>query len=277
MFQTEQIIFIIVTIIIDSNFGHRSLFFTLMKTICVILVLLLSMSVANGQTDIGNKTDSLTTKRQKNIKLLKRSILPVSLITIGSIASGKACERNLQSFIRESIGDGFEFHIDDYLQYAPIVEMYIADIAGVKSRNHWFDQTKYLLISNLVSGGITQGLKFLIDKSRPNSGKHSFPSGHTTLAFTNATVLFYEFKDTSPLIAYSGYLFAVTTGVFRILNNKHWLSDVLAGAGIGIISTELVYHFEPFKKINPFKKSKNITLIPQVGGDRYGLYLVYKF
>ena len=87
---------------------------------------------------------------------------------------------------------------------------------------------------------------------------NAFPSGHSTIAFTNAAVLQNEFQETSTVYAYSGYAFAATTGVFRMLNNKHYVSDVLVGAGIGILVTQLVYHFEPLKNFNPFKKSKNI-------------------
>jgi membrane-associated phospholipid phosphatase len=61
-----------------------------------------------------------------------------------------------------------------------------------------------------------------------------------------------------------------------MVNNAHWLSDVLVGAGIGILVTKLVYHFEPFKKFNPFKKSKNITFIPQIKERSYGFYFAYQ-
>ena len=235
------------------------------------------LSGLKAQRKSSRGLDSLSTKQIFNRKLLRRSILPATFITLGIIANGTDCEHNLQSFLREKVGDDFEFAVDDYVLYVPMVEMYIADIAGVKSRNHWFDQTKYLFISNFISAGITHGLKFITNKIRPNGDEYSFPSGHTTFAFTNASVLFYEFNDTSPVLAYSGYVFAVTTGMFRMLNNKHWISDVLVGAGIGFFVTVMVYRFEPFKNFNPLKKSKKITLVPQVIGNRYGFYMAYKF
>jgi membrane-associated phospholipid phosphatase len=155
--------------------------------------------------------------------------------------------------------------------------MYIADIAGVKAKNHWFDQTKYLFISNLISSGTTHFLKNWTKKPRPAGADDSFPSGHTTFAFTNATVLYNEFSQSSDALAYSGYAFATTTGMFRMINNKHWLSDVLVGAGIGIIATELVYYIEPFKNFNPFKDSENMSLIPIYNDTEYSLYFTYKF
>jgi len=101
-------------------------------------------------------------------------------------------EQNLQHNIISWVGDDFNSDIDDYFQYAAIAELYLADMMGVKSKNHWFDQTKYLLISNLITAGITQGLKYLTLKERPTGAPYTFPSGHTSFAFDNATVLFFK-------------------------------------------------------------------------------------
>lgn len=148
---------------------------------------------------------------------------------------------------------------------------------AVQSKNHWFDQTKYLFISKVITSWITRELKHLTLKERPDGTQYSFPSGHTSFAFTNATVLYNEFHQTSPVLAYSGYVFAATTGTFRMLNNKHWLSDVFVGAGIGILVTNVVYYFEPLKEFNPFKKAKNIVFIPQMDSENYGFYFSYDF
>ena len=175
------------------------------------------------------------------------------------------------------MGDNYNTSIDDYLPFVPVAEMYIADMYGVKAKNHWFDQTKYLFISNLFTSIITHGLKRVTNKTRPDGSPYSFPSGHTSFAFTNATVLYEEFEDSSPILAYSGYALAATTGAFRMINNKHWLSDVLVGAGIGILVTELVYHFEPLKNFNPFKKTKGITVVPVIDNKNYGIYAQLTF
>ena len=211
-------------------------------------------------------------------KPIKKSILPVAFIGTGILVNNSKPEKDLQTKLRDMVGNSFEFRIDDYLQYAPIGEMYIADMAGIKSKSHWFNQTIYLFISNILTASITQGLKYITLKTRPNGAPYSFPSGHTTFAFTNATVLYNEFHRSSMLLASSGYVFATTTGVFRMLNNKHWLSDVLTGAGIGILITNWVYYFEPLKNFNPFKISKKeITLIPLTDSYHYGLYFSYRF
>lgn len=239
-----------------------------------MLIILAFLFVGNvdGQTLNVSVNDS-----SKTVSFLKQSIVPVSLTGLGVIINNSNFEKKFQTNLRNKVGNNFEFRIDDYLQYAPVFEMYSADIFGLKAKNNWFDQTKYLLIANLISSTITHSLKKITRKERPNSSPYSFPSGHTTFAFTNACVLHNEFKDSSPVLAYSGYAFAVTTGSFRMINNKHWLSDVLVGAGIGIISAKLVYYFEPFKSFNPFERTKNITLVPQICSYSYGFYFTYNF
>ncbi|MBL1278706.1 MAG: phosphatase PAP2 family protein [Fluviicola sp.] len=221
-----------------------------------------------GQSPI----DSLATPKSKNKLLLQRSIIPVAFIGLGIAFNETQFEKDLQIDIRNKVGNTFEFRIDDFIQYAPIAEMYIADAFKVPARNHWFDQTKYLIFSNLLSGGITLAFKNILNKTRPNGSDYSMPSGHTNLAFTNASVLFNEFNETAPVLAYSGYAFATTTGVFRMINNKHWLSDVLVGAGIGILATEIIYRFEPLKNWNPFKKTKDVTLLPRWSDGEVGVY-----
>jgi hypothetical protein len=223
------------------------------------------------------QTDSLSIKKIATKKFLISTILPLSLITAGAIISGTTFEKNLQKNLRNSVGNDFEFPIDDYIQYAPIAEMYIADAIGVEAKNHWFNQTVNLIISDAATGIIVYTLKNIINKRRPNGHSNSLPSGHTALAFSNATVLFQEFKDTNLAFASTGFVFAATTGTFRMINNKHWFSDVLVGAGIGFLIPQIVYYFKPLQHWNPFKKTKGITIIPLIDGEQYGMYCQFVF
>lgn len=211
---------------------------------------------------------------------LKQVATPVSLITAGTLLSATAFEVSMNKNIRNAVGNDFHTKIDDYTRYVPIVQLYAADILGVKAKNHWFDQTKNLAISLIITDFITNALKDNINKMRPNEsmGSQSFPSAHTSQAFTTATVLYEEFKDSSPLLAYSGFAIAGATGMMRMMNNAHWFSDVMVGAGIGILVTKLVYMFDPIIKWNPFlKKNKELTILPQVSGNQYGMYVGYTF
>ncbi len=243
-----------------------------MKTNCIFCILLISCACF-GQID-----STTTTFRSEKPLLSKKSIIPASLMLSGILLSGSNFEKNLQRDLRNKVGNDFSYPIDNYTRFAPIAQLYIADIAGVPSKNHWFDQTKNLIISVVITQAITGAMKKSIFKLRPNEfNADAFPSGHTSHAFANASVLYEEFKESSPLLAYSGYAFATTTGTFRMLNNKHWLSDVLVGAGLGIAVTKLVYHFDYLFSWNPFKKSKDTVLTPTYNGSAVGFYFSKQF
>lgn len=99
---------------------------------------------------------------------------------------------------------------------------------------------------------------------RPNgSGFNSFPSGHTANVFASAEFLNQEYKDIHPWIGYAGYTVATATGILRMYNNKHWLSDVVAGAGFGILSTKVSYLIYPkLKQLILGKGHLNYNLVP---------------
>ncbi len=241
--------------------------------IFIIIILIHSSSIA--------QIDSISNFNQKpESSFLKKSIVPLTLIGTGLIinySNGSFGKENLQEKIHDNLNN-FHTNADDYLLFVPAVTMYTADLLKVESKNDAFTQTKYLAIAGLANNLITFGLKRITDEERPNGEDYSFPSGHTSNAFVMATVLHHEFIDTSPWLAYSGYAFATTTGVLRVLNNKHWVSDVLVGAGIGILVTDLVYKFEPLKDWNPFKtKNTHVIISPTYSNEQFGLYANMQF
>jgi len=252
-----------------------------MKKIFKMRKLLFFIAVLSHLFAFGQK-DSLNYKFQKKEKsFLHKSIVPISLVGAGLIinySNGSIGKENLQKNIQNSFPN-FETGSDNFLLFVPAITMYTADIFKVSSKNDVFTQTKYLVIAGLTNSLITLGIKKISKEERPDgSDNDSFPSGHTSNAFVMATVLYHEFIDTSPWLAYSGYLFATTTGVFRVLNNKHWVSDVLVGAGIGIIVTDLVYRFEPLKNWNPFKNKKYRAMVsPTYKNNQFGLYANVQF
>ncbi|WP_299184456.1 phosphatase PAP2 family protein [uncultured Aquimarina sp.] len=254
-------------------------------SINLLLLVCLCINTTNAQfteapaSKVDFKTSKQTERKKPKRNLFTKRVIPFTLIASGILLSTSDFEKSLQRDIRGYTGDNFYLNIDDYTRYAPIVQMYAADIFGVASRNHWFDQTKNLLISSLVTSAATTILKKEVDKARPGDPTqlNSFPSGHTSMAFVSAAVLYEEFIDSSPLLAYSGYIFAITTGSLRMMNNKHYLSDVLVGAGIGILTTRLVYHYEHLISWNPFKNVEDIAFAPQFTGDSVGLYFSKSF
>lgn len=187
----------------------------------------------------------------------------------------------LQQLIQQPF-NGLKTDVDDYIQYAPIVMMYGADCLGVKSKHDAWNQTKLLAVSEIGTSLITQILKYSLRIERPDGTlRNSFPSGHTGQSFVAATALKNEFATSHPIIAYSGYLFAISTGTLRIVNNRHWLPDVLMGAALGTAITNLVYRYEPLKNWkNPFRKNNGDTkigFVPTWNNDFFGGYLSINF
>jgi len=223
--------------------------------------------------------DSTELKITPKKGFFKKAILPTSLIISGAFITDKALEINFQNDIRNGIGKGFSTTIDDYLRYVPMAELAIANIIGLQSKNHWFDQAKNLFIIDLASFVLVRPLKSIVKRSRPNNIYiyNSFPSGHTTLAFSNATLLYYEYIDHHPVFAYSGYVFATATGALRVLNDRHWVADVLVGAGIGMLITHIVYALEPLKNWNPFLEKQQLSFMPIINRDEFKLGINWQF
>lgn len=144
---------------------------------------------------------------------------------------------------RFSFQNRFKSEIDNYTQYSPYAVLLGCKLAGYQGRSKWGRLAVSALLSNMTMAAVVNSLKYSVKEMRPdNSTRNSFPSGHTATVFTAATVLHKEYGLTrSPWFSIGGYAVATSTGVMRVLNNRHWISDVVAGAGIGILSTELGY------------------------------------
>ncbi len=87
--------------------------------------------------------------------------------------------------------------------------------------------------------------KVIVNWGFNGSDRRSFPSGHAANAFATAEFMRLEYKHKSPLYGVVAYGIAATTGAYRIYHNNHWFSDVVAGAGIGILSTNITYFVYP--------------------------------
>lgn len=131
---------------------------------------------------------------------------------------------------------------DDYLQYSPAVVMLGLKAAGVRGRSSWGRMLVSDAFSVALMATIANGLKESVQVRRPDgSNTRSFPSGHTATAFMTATMLTKEYGYKSKWVGFGSYAVASSVGLMRMANNRHWLSDVMVGAGIGVISTELGY------------------------------------
>ncbi|WP_316734621.1 phosphatase PAP2 family protein [Pedobacter aquatilis] len=169
----------------------------------------------------------------------------------------------------------FAAHVDDYMQFAPAAAVYALNLSGIKGKHNLFDATMLYATSAAVMGLSTHFVKQGVGRMRPNeSGNNSFPSGHTASAFMAAEFLHQEYKDVNPWIGYAGYFVATATGTLRMYNNKHWFSDVVAGAGFGIASTKIAYLVYPYiKQVFNQKHTSKFTLMPYYQPGGAGLML----
>lgn len=212
----------------------------------------------------------------------KKLIIPAALISYGVASLSIPSLKNLNSSTQFEISEHKPDHIrmDNYTQLAPGVLVYGLNAFGVPGKHNFRDRSIIYGTSLLLASAITLPLKHITKEERPDGSNHlSFPSGHTAFAFASAQFMYREYKDTNFLLGISGYSFAVFTGVYRMLNNKHWFSDVVAGAGFGILSTEMSYWLYP--KINQILGGKNphsqTMVMPFYQNKSIGIGLVKNF
>lgn len=226
-----------------------------MKRIVICIVGICSFSFLSAQNSADNvmaeRGDSLRISTTTNFsrrldKFSSSRFYQMTYIGVPLIVGGLIVKREDDHFrgLRNEYLPRFNRHLDDYMQYAPAAVMLGMKVAGVQSRSSWGRMLVSDAFSALLMGGVVNTLKQTTNVERPDgSNKHSFPSGHTATAFMTATMFTKEYGHKSPWVGVGAYSVATATGLMRMANNKHWLSDVLTGAGIGILSTEVGYYF----------------------------------
>jgi len=217
---------------------HLFLFVLLMATLPVLAtrksVPELHLTIPSALTD--------SAKQENRYWTVKRdlSLTSVPYLTLGLVAH--AIKRDVRK-INHDINWGFHNKVDDYLQFAPLALTYGLKATGYQGRSQWGRLLTSNAFSAVIMAAMVNGLKYSVRDTRPDgTADNSFPSGHTATAFMAATILHKEYGLTRSLwYSVCGYSVATGIGAFRVMNNRHWVSDVLVGAGIGILSTELGY------------------------------------
>ncbi|MEP7110806.1 MAG: phosphatase PAP2 family protein [Ferruginibacter sp.] len=197
-------------------------------------------------------SDSLITHHSKKERIfLKRLAIPATLIGLGIYGNtnNSFINHNEIKEERNEYFPGFSNKVDNYLQFTPLPLVFAMDAFGLKGKHNWQQQALLLGSAQIVMVGLLAPIKKYTHILRPDSSAfNSFPSGHTAQAFLAATFFNKEYGKNYPWISVGMYTIAGGIGLFRILNNKHWISDVLAGAGFGILPVELAYLFYKYRK-----------------------------
>lgn len=212
---------------------------------------------------------------RKENKLLKATAVPIVLTGLGvyTALSNRVINRYEIKEERDEHFPHFHSKVDNYLIHTPAVIVYGLNLAGVKGKNDLRNRTLLLVKSEMIMAALTFSLKSITHEVRPDGSDHqSFPSGHTAQAFATATFLSKEYGDRSVWYSVGAYGMATTVGAMRMLNNRHWVSDVFAGAGIGILSTNIAYLTHRYRWKN---KNSNLTVIPSYNKGP-GVYIGFR-
>ncbi|PCJ64139.1 MAG: PA-phosphatase [Bacteroidetes bacterium] len=222
----------------------------------------------------------LSQTRDTSTVNLKAVIVPTSLIIYGTWGTYSNWGLNTNLNVKSKIGSNGNTKVEDYFVLSPAVAVYGLNLLGVKGKHNFKDRTILLGSSYAMLTPVVLGVKEWSGVLRPDASEYtSFPSGHSAFAFASAEFLRLEYRDRSPWYGIIGYAVASTTGVLRIHNNKHWFTDVTAGAGLGILATNTAYWIHPWLKKKVFKNSseRKVILIPTVSQQHTGIVFEMQF
>lgn len=190
----------------------------------------------------------------------KQLIAPAALITIGSIGVKAKFFDKINDKTREAMSYSQhgtkKTYADDYIQYLPIASVYGLSLLGAKAKHDYLDRTMVLVVSSATMALIVNTVKHTVREPRPYNPnvRNSFPSGHTATAFMGAEIVREEYGW-----GYGAAAYGISTliGVARLYNDRHWLNDVIAGAGVGILSARVGYWLLPYTSRIFKKKNRN--------------------
>lgn len=289
--------------------AHQEIFGITSFALFIILIFLFSA--------VGAQTVSLpdSIRSTRNIASrqpsLTNSLPSFGLVAIGTAGLFKSAEKyklEVRDAMRD-ISDRQKCHVDDYVQYLPVVATLTLDRAGIASKHEIVDRALLSGTAYASMASITLLLKHTITSVRPGvydcyqdvstRGRinpatrpgyfNSFPSGHTATAFTGAELVRLEYGDDCPWAAIGAYVVATGVGFLRVYNEQHWFTDVLAGAGLGILSTRIGWWMLPYEKraIHYFSADKQhgpssdgekeVTVYPSLIGNEPTLTLSFTF
>ena len=178
-------------------------------------------------------------------------IMPLTLVgagTLGFVEPLKNARFEVRDYLDEWRGD-HRVTVDDYLQYVPLGAVYGLSMLGADAKHGYVDRTLEFATSYVALGLMVNAIKYTVREPRPDgSARNSFPSGHTATTFMGAELVRIEYGDDSPWYSVGAYTIAAAVGVLRVYNERHWFTDVFAGAGIGILSARIGYWLLPYTR-----------------------------
>ncbi|MBW4888653.1 phosphatase PAP2 family protein [Mucilaginibacter sp. HMF5004] len=251
-----------------------------MKRLLLLISCIASLNV-NAQVLDSVKKDLLTAPDTvQHLHSKKYALIPpVVLAAYGVSSFAFTPVRNLDFSVNDAItrtDPNFNSSkAENYFQFAPVIIVYGLNLAGISGKNTFIDRTVVLGLSGGILALTATVTKQTTHRLRPDGSDYlSFFSGHTSTAFLGAEFLNQEFGGKSVWYSVAGYAIATTTGIFRLYNHDHWFSDVVAGAGFGILATKAGYFVYPYIRnalTHDTKKGKKAYLVPTYQDGATGL------
>lgn len=219
-----------------------------LSTILVVCLLALPVKGFAGNGYDYNFAQSIDTLASaENYKFqAKQLILPGALIAVGTFGVYNGAFKRLNREINDGMdrmrGDHYT-RVDDYIRFLPALAYLSFGSIGIRSKHSFKERLAVEATAYIAATAFTKIGKWTFSEKRPNSDmRNSFPSGHAAIVFTGAELMREEYGLGLGIAAYS-----VATGVafLRLYNGRHWLNDVIGGAGIGILSARIGYWMLP--------------------------------
>jgi len=153
------------------------------------------------------------------------------------------------------------------MPWAPLIPLYL--YGHFAKRPRAADAAMLALEGYVISGVLTQALKYSINRKRPDGGSKSFPSGHASSTFAVATAIamvYHKSKIIPPLM----YTLATLASLSRIVQDKHWASDVWIGAAMGFFFSRTIVKLH-------YKSRNRLTMVPVITPDQTSFTVFYRF
>lgn len=240
-------------LLVSTNLQAAELSYTLTKD---------STELKSGKSNKGwwqEKSDHSTQFRPKQL------IAPAAILTVGALGVGENAPLNkLDLKVREkavALRGNCPMHFDDYMQYLPTALYLGLSALPTKSEHTFPEKVCVAAVAFIAETALVNGLKYTIREPRPNFAEHnSFPSGHTATAFVGAELVRTEYGWGYGIPA---YIVATGVGFMRLYNDRHWITDTLGGAAVGILSARIGYWLLPLnRKIFNLKSKSAVVVAP---------------
>ncbi len=167
--------------------------------------------------------------------------IPIALMIGGVVASQEDVRKPVQQWIPDWLHRQYTW--EDYVQHSAYLFWGITLVESGATPRLAARQGLYLLCITAANALVTAGLKTTFHTRRPNGGLYAFPSGHTSHAFATATAFYLLTYPKYPFLRYVSFALASSVAIGRVVHNRHWVGDVLFGAGLGMMIPIVLDHY----------------------------------